>query len=87
MVERFDSLKREREKERERERIWQCKKVVAIPIIIGALGTIGKAFRTWTKKIQMENYCGFMQKPCLLGTFKIIAKVLGTEGCVLQVAI
>ena len=71
-VERFHKLKREIGK------LWQYKKVVVIPIIIGALGTIGKDFRTWIRKIQMENYCNLMQKACLLGTAKIIRKVFGT---------
>ena len=71
-VERFHKLKREIGK------LWQYKKVVVIPIIIGALGTIGKDFRTWIRKIQMENYCNLMQKACLLGTAKIIRKVFVT---------
>ena len=46
--------------------------------IIGALGTIGKDFRTCIRKIQMQNCCNLMQKTCLLGTAKIIRKVVDT---------
>ena len=47
-------------------RLWQCKNVVVIPIIIGVLGTISKGFRTWIRKMQMENYRNLMQKACWL---------------------
>ena len=60
------------------KRLWQCKKVVVIPIIIEALGTISKGFRTWIRKIQMEDNYDSMQKVWLLGTAKIIRKVLDT---------
>ena len=79
-VERYHELKREI------GRLWQCKKVLVIPMIIGALGTIGKGFRTWIRKIQMENYRDVMQKACLFGPAKI-RKVLNTLGCVLQLAV
>ena len=83
----FDTRVKEEEQEkvepyhkskREMGKLWQYKKVVVIPINNGALGRIGKGFRTWIRKIQMENYCGLMQKACLLGTAKIIKKVLDT---------
>ena len=83
----FDTTVKEKEQEkveryhklmREKGRLLAIKKVVVIPIIIGALGTIGKGFRTWIRKMQMENYCNLMQKACLLGIAKIIRKALDT---------
>ena len=70
-VEQYHELKRDRE-------ISTMQKMVVIPIIIRALGTIGKCFRTWIRKIQMENYCDLLQKACLLGTAKIIRKIFDT---------
>ena len=32
-------------------------KVAIIPIIIGALGIIGRSLRTWTGNLQIGNYC------------------------------
>ena len=46
-----------------------------MPIIIGALGTIGKNFENWVKKIEMECSTELLQKACLLGTAKILRKV------------
>ena len=40
-VEQYHQLKRKT------GRLWQRKKMIVIPIIIGALGTIDKYFRTW----------------------------------------
>ena len=40
--------------------LCQYKKVAVLPIIIEALGTVGKGFRTWIRKIQMEKYCNLM---------------------------
>ena len=62
--------------ERDRETLTM-QKVLVIPIITGAFGTISKGFRTWTRKIEM-NYCDLKQKACLLGTAKFIRKVLDT---------
>ena len=56
-----------------------AEKVAVIPIIIGALGTINWDFWTWTRKLQMENYCSLIaEKACLFGTAKIIRKALDT---------
>ena len=73
--------------EREIGRLWQCKRVIVITIITGALGTISKGFRTWIRKIEMKNYCDLMQKGCLLVTAKFIRKALNTWGCVLQLSV
>ena len=47
-VEQYHQLKRKTGK------LWQCKKMIVIPIIIGALGTIDKDFRTW-----ISQQCSF----------------------------
>ena len=83
----FDTRVKEKEQEKveryqdlkiEIGRLWECKKVLVTPVVIGALGTIGKNFKAWMKPIGMEEYLELMQKACLLGTAKIIRKVLGT---------
>ena len=37
-----------------------------------------KSFRIWIRKKYMKNYCNLIQKAFLLGTAKIIRKVLDT---------
>ena len=63
---------------REIKRMWNVKEVTIVPLIIGALGTIGKNFERWLKKIEIECSIELLQKACLLGTAKIIRKVLDT---------
>ena len=35
-------------------RLWQMKKVVIIPIVVGALGTITTKFQKYTESLGME---------------------------------
>ena len=60
------------------KKLWKCKNVSVTPIVIGALGTIGTNFEKCLKKIRMEEYKDVMQKACILGTARILRKVLDT---------
>ena len=57
-------------------RMWQMKDVQFIPVVIGALGTVTKQFEKWIQKLHLEITVEMLQKPCLLGTARIIRKVL-----------
>ena len=63
---------------REIIRLWKLKKVTIIPIIIGALGTVNRNAKKWREKIEINCSLELLQKACLLGTAKIIRKVLDT---------
>ena len=52
------------------------KEVVVVPVAIGALGTVTKDFRKWIEKTGLELTVEQLQKTCLLGTARIIRKVL-----------
>ena len=69
-IERYQDLKREISK------IWGCRKVFVIPVVIGALGTLSKDFGSWAAKIQVAEKIDMIQKVCVLGTAKIIRNVL-----------
>ena len=58
------------------ERLWQIKKVVAIPILVGALGTITTKFEKYIENLGTEIRIEHVQKSALLGTASIIRKVL-----------
>ena len=60
------------------KKLWKIKKCEVIPVIIGALGTVGKKFDSWMKKLGMEKQKHLMQQACILGTSKIIRRVLDT---------
>ena len=57
-------------------RMWRVKDVEVIPVVIGALGTVTKQFEKWIQKLDLEITVEMLQKPCLLGTVRIIRKVL-----------
>ena len=57
-------------------KIWKMRKVEVIPVVIGALGTVTKHFEKWIEKVDLDLTIEALQKPCLLGTARIIRKVL-----------
>ena len=81
----FDTriVKKEEEKEEkynklkyEIARIWCMKKVKIVPIIVGALGSVTKEIEGYINSIGIECPISLLQKACLLGTARIIRKVL-----------
>ena len=71
-IERYDDLRREV------KRIWSCKSVAVVPIIIGALGTIHVNLSSRLKMLDLGVGFEMLQKACILGSAKIIRKVLDT---------
>ena len=57
-------------------RLWQMKKVVVIPIVVGALGTITTKLEKYIESFGIEIRIEHVQKSALLGTARIIRKVL-----------
>ena len=71
-IEKYGDLKREV------ATMWGIKKVTVIPVIIGALGAVSKEFDKWIEKIGINLRIGHVQKTALLGTARILRKVLET---------
>ena len=57
-------------------RIWEMKKAKLIPVVIGALGAISDKFDKHTKEIGVKIKLQVVQKTALLGTARILRKVL-----------
>ena len=57
-------------------RLWQMKKVVVVPIVVGALGTITTKFEKYIESLGIEIRIEHVQKSALLRTRRIIRKVL-----------
>ena len=47
-----------------------------VPVVIGALGSVTKDFERWIRKLGMAYNIGVIQKTALLGTARILQKVL-----------
>ena len=69
-VEKYQDLKREI------GRLWKLKVVEVIPVVIGALGSVTKRIRRWIEKRGIPLNVGIMRKTALLGTARILRKVL-----------
>ena len=60
---------------RELQKIWNVK-VKIIPLVVGSLGAIPKQFGKRLKQIGITAGTAQVQKPVLLGTARILGKVL-----------
>ena len=71
-----EKLEKYQDLKREIGRLWRLKMVDVVPVVIGALGRITKEFDGWIEKLRIRNDVGVMQKTALLGTARILRKVL-----------
>ena len=71
-IENYQDLKREL------KRIWQLRSITVVPFIIGALGTVSKDIEKWLAEIGVTCRLESLQRACLLGTARILRKVLDT---------
>ena len=69
-IEKYNLLKDET------ARLWQMKKVTVIPIVVGALRTISTTTEKYIESYRIEIRIEHVQKSALLGTARIIRKVL-----------
>ena len=57
-------------------KVWHMRKVIVVPVVIGALGAISVNFKEYMKRIGVNVKLEVIQKTALLGTAKILRKVL-----------
>ena len=69
-VEKYQDLKREI------GRLWQMRKVQVIPVVVGSLGSVSKYFGLWLDKMGIPNEFAVIQKTALLGSARILRRVL-----------
>ena len=58
--------------------MWGMKKVIVIPIVVGALGAVSKELDKYIEKIGITLNIGHVQNTAILGTARILRKVLET---------
>ena len=69
-IDKYQDLRREVSK------LWQQKKVHGVPIVIGVLGSISMNFIDFIHQLEIKTHMGELQKAALLGTARILRKVL-----------
>ena len=57
-------------------KVWQMRKVIVVPVVIGALGAVSVNFKEYMRQIGVKVRLAVIQKTALLGTAKILRKVL-----------
>ena len=60
-LKRTKKIKKYQDLKREIGKIWNCKRVTVIPVIIGALGTISRDFKASVKKIGLDDSTSLLQ--------------------------
>ena len=57
-------------------KLWRMRKVIVVPVVIGALGAVSVNFKEYMKRIGVNVRLEVIQKTALLGTAKILKKLL-----------
>ena len=57
-------------------KVWHMQKVIVVPLVIGVLGAKSVNFKEYLKRIGVNVRLEVIQKTTLLGTAKILRKVL-----------
>ena len=56
--------------------MWGIRKVQVVAVVIGALGMVTKEFKKWIERLDTQCNLVDMQKTAMLGTARILRKVL-----------
>ena len=57
-------------------KVWRMRKVIVVPVVIDALGAVSVNFKECMKRIGVNVWLEVIQKTALLGTARILKKVL-----------
>lgn len=57
------------------KRLWWCKDVMIIPVVVGALCTVSTKFEMWLKKIKINISIPLLQKACPYVKGKILQQI------------
>ena len=57
-------------------KVWRMRKVIVVPVVIAALGAVSVNFKEYMRQIGVNVRLEIIQKIALLGSAKILRKVL-----------
>ena len=69
-IEKYEYLKREIGKQ------WGTRQQEVVPVVVCALGAVSERLDTWLDKLGITIRTGLLQKTALLGTARILRKVV-----------
>ena len=71
-----EKAKKYQDLKKETRRLWKLRNLEIVPVVIGALGSVSTEFNRWMGKLGIICSVGVMQKTALLGTRRMLRKVL-----------
>ena len=71
-----EKLEKYQDLKKEIRRLWKLRNVETVPVEIGALASVSAELDRWIGKLGITCKVGVMQKTALLGTARILRKVL-----------
>ena len=60
-------------------KVWRMRKVIVVLVVTGVLGAVSVNFKEYTKRIGVNVRLEVIQKTALLGTAKLLRKVLSLQ--------
>ena len=69
-IEKYQDLKREI------GRLWGIRYLEVVPVVVGALGVVNNRLDAWFEKVGVTVRTRLLQKTALLGTARILRKLL-----------
>ena len=69
-------MKKYQDLKKEIRRLWKLRNVEIVPVVIGALGRVSAEFDKWMGKLGITCNVRVTQMTALLGTARILRKVL-----------
>ena len=57
-------------------RLWVIRRLEVVPVVVGALGVVSNRLDEWLEKLGVTIKTGLLQKTALLGTARILRKLL-----------
>ena len=75
-AEEKEKVKKYQDLKKEIRSLWKLRNVEIVPVVIGVLGNVSSEFDRWMGKLGIIYNVEVMQKTALLGTARIVRKVL-----------
>ena len=71
-----EKMEKYQDLEKEIRRLWKLGNVEIVSVVIGAFGSVSAEFDRWMGKLDITCNVGVMQKTSMLGTARVLRKVL-----------
>ena len=71
-----EKVEKHRDLKEEIRRLWKLRNAEIVAVVIGVLGSVSAEFDRWMGKLGITCNVGVMQRSALLGTARMLRKVL-----------